>query len=93
MKRKYRNHSPAFKARVAIEAAKEEKTTAELAQEFGVHASQIAAWKKQLLANATDLFENVGDKKRDKDAEIKELHAKIGELVVARDFLSRGLKD
>lgn len=93
MKRKYRNHSPAFKARVAIEAAKEEKTTAELAQEFGVHASQIAAWKKQLLANATDLFENVGDKTRDKDAEIKELHAKIGELVVARDFLSRGLKD
>ena len=93
MKRKYRNHSPAFKAGVAIEAAKEEKTTAELAQEFGVHASQIAAWKKQLLANATDLFENVGDKTRDKDAEIKELHAKIGELVVERDFLSRGLKD
>jgi len=93
MKRKYRNHSPAFKARVAIEAAKEEKTTAELAQEFGVHSSQIAAWKKQLLAGATDLFENPSDKKRDKDAEIKDLHAKIGELVVERDFLSRGLKD
>ena len=93
MKRKYRNHSPAFKARVAIEAAKEEKTTAELAQQFGVHSSQIAAWKKHLLSGATDLFENVNDKKRDKDAEIKELHAKIGELVVERDFLSKGLKD
>lgn len=59
MKRKYKNHSAAFKAKVALEAAKEEKTTAELAQEFGVHSSQIAAWKKQLLGNASELFENV----------------------------------
>lgn len=93
MKRKYKNHSSAFKAKVALEAAKEEKTTAELAQEFGVHSSQIASWKKQLLGNASELFENASDKKRDKDAEIKDLHAKIGELVVERDFLSRGLKD
>ena len=93
MKRKYRNHSAAFKAKVALEAAKEEKTTAELAQEFGVHSSQIAAWKKQLLGNVSELFEHASDKKRDKDAEIKDLHAKIGELVVERDFLAKGLKD
>ena len=93
MKKKYRNHTAAFKAKVALAAAREEKTTAEIAQEFGVHGSQVAAWKKQLLDNATEVFEAAGDKKRDKDAEIKALHAKIGELVVERDFLSRGLKD
>ena len=92
MKRRYRNHRPAFKAKVALEAAKEEKTTAELAQEFGVHSSQIAAWKKQLLSNASELFENRADKKRNKDIEIKDLHAKIGELVLERDFLSKGLR-
>lgn len=92
MKRRYRNHKPAFKAKVALEAAKEEKTTAELALEFGVHSSQIAAWKKQLLSNASELFENSADKKRNKDIEIKDLHAKIGELVLERDFLSKGLR-
>ena len=93
MRKRYRNHTAAFKAKVALAAAKEEKTTAELAQEFGVHGSQVAAWKKQLLDNATEVFETPGDKKRDKETEIKDLHAKIGELVVERDFLSRGLKD
>lgn len=92
MKRKYRNHSAAFKAKVALEAAKEEKTIAELAQEFGVHSSQIAAWKKQLLDHATAVFETAGDKKRHTEAEIKDLQAKIGELVVERDFLAKGLK-
>jgi transposase-like protein len=92
MKRKYRNHTAGFKAKVALEAAKEEKTTAELAQEYGVHGNQISAWKKQLLDNAANVFENSADKKRNSEAEIKELHAKIGELVVERDFLSRGLK-
>jgi transposase-like protein len=93
MRKRYRNHTAAFKAKVALAAAKEEKTTAELAQEFGVHGSQVAAWKKQLIDNATEVFEDSGDKKRHKESEIKDLHAKIGELVVERDFLSRGLKD
>jgi len=92
MKRKYRNHTAGFKAKVAIEAAKEEKTTAELAQEYGVHGSQIAAWKKQLLESATDIFESKTDKRKDKEADIKDLQAKIGELVVERDFLLKGLK-
>ena len=92
MKRKYRNHTASFKAKVAIEAAKEEKTTAELVQEYGVHASQIGAWKKQLLDNATELFENKTDKRKDSEADIKDLQAKVGELVVERDFLLKGLK-
>ena len=50
MKRKRRNHSPEFKAKVALEAAREEKTIAELAREYGVHANQVGAWKRQLLA-------------------------------------------
>ena len=93
MKKKYRNHSAAFKAKVALAAAKEEKTTAEIATEFGVHGSQVAAWKKQLLENVSEVFEASEGKKRDKEAEIKDLHAKIGQLVVEKDFLSRGLKD
>ena len=92
MKRKYRNHTASFKAKVAIEAAKEEKTTAELVQEYGVHASQIAAWKKQLLESATDIFESKADKRKDSEADVKDLQAKIGELVVERDFLLKGLK-
>ena len=92
MKRKYRNHTAAFKAKVALEAAKEEKTTAELAQEYGVHGSQIAAWKKQLLDSSADIFENKTDKRKDNEADVKDLQAKIGELVIERDFLLKGLK-
>lgn len=91
MKKTRRNHSPAFKAKVALEAAKEERTVAELSREYGVHANQIGAWKRQLLDGATDLFVSGGEKKRDQEEIVKELHAKIGELTVERDFLSRKL--
>ena len=56
MKRKRRNHSPEFKAKVALEAAREEKTLAELSREYGVHANQIGAWKRQLLEGASGLL-------------------------------------
>ena len=88
MKRKRRNHSAAFKAKVALEAAKEEKTLTELAQQYGVHANQISTWKRQLLDNVGEVFESGADKKRDHEAEVKELRAKVGELVMERDFLS-----
>ncbi len=88
MKKQRRNHSAAFKAKVALEAAKEEKTLAELSQQYGVHVKQISAWKQQLLEQVSEVFESSTDKKRDFEAEVKELHAKIGELTMARDFLS-----
>lgn len=75
-----------------MEAARNERTTAEIALEYGVHANQVSAWKRQLLDNAADVFQSGGDKRRDEDALVKELHAKIGELTVERDFLSRVLK-
>ncbi len=88
MKKQRRNHSAAFKAKVVLEAAKEEKTLAELSQQYGVHVKQISAWKQQLLEQVSEVFESSTDKKRDFEAEVKELHAKIGELTMARDFLS-----
>ncbi len=88
MKKQRRNHSAAFKAKVALEAVKEEKTLAELSQQYGVHVKQISVWKQQLLAQVSEVFENSTDKKRDFEAEVKELHAKIGELTMERDFLS-----
>lgn len=88
MKKKRRNHSATFKAKVALEAAKEEKTLAELSQQYEVHVNQISAWKRQLLENVGELFEAGANKQKDVEAEVKELHAKIGELLVERDFLS-----
>jgi len=92
MSSKRRNHSPSFKAKVALEAAREERTTAEIARDYGVHANQVSAWKRQLLDGATSVFESPADKRFDGEAVIKDLHAKIGELTVERDFLSRALK-
>ena len=92
MKRKRRNHSAAFKAKVALEAAKEERTLAELAQQYGVHANQISSWKQQLLDNVDEVFESSAKQKQNHEAEVKELRAKVGELVMERDFLSHKLK-
>ena len=90
-RRKRRNHSPQFKTKVAVEALKEDLTIAELAQRFDVHPNQVTAWKRQLLEGAVDVFES-GPKRADQSEEtIKELHAKIGELTMEKDFLARGL--
>lgn len=90
-RKKRRNHSPQFKTKVAVEALKEEQTIAELARRFDVHPNQVSAWKRQLLDGAADVFES--GPKRDEEAQevIKDLHAKIGELTMEKDFLSRGL--
>ena len=90
---KRRQHNAEFKARVALEAVKGERTVAELASRYGVHPTMINQWKKALIEGASEVFER-GRRKEPAvdDATVKELHAKIGELAVANDFLSRKLK-
>ncbi len=86
MKRSRRNHSPVFKAKVALQAIRGDKTLAELAQQHQVHSNQIAAWKQQLLERAAELFANGQSLAADSEQRVQELHAKIGELTMERDF-------
>ena len=91
-KRARRNHTPAFKANVALAALKNDRTIAQLAEQFDVHPNQITAWKDQLLASAADVFERGGNAKSSAaEIDIKSLHAKIGELVLENDILERAL--
>lgn len=88
MKNKRKRYSAEFKAKVAKEAIKGEETLAQLATRFGVHPNQVAQWKKQALEGLTDIFAGKPEKvSHSREAEIKELHAKIGQLTVERDFL------
>jgi transposase len=93
MSNKRRNHSPEFKAKVALAAAKGDKTTAELVSQYGIHASQISKWKHELIENADELFKSKSDKtKNATDTEdIEKLQAKIGQLVMENDFLGKVL--
>jgi transposase-like protein len=88
-KRPRRNHGAAFKAKVALEAIKGERTLVELAERFQIHPNQITEWKKQLLERAEEVFGK--DKKTEEGPSVKELHAKIGQLAIENDFLSVAL--
>jgi transposase-like protein len=88
-KRPRRNHSAVFKAKVALEAVKEEQTLIELSERFQVHPNQISEWKKHLLEKASEVFEK--GKNNPKEPDIKELHAKIGRLTMENDFLAVAL--
>jgi transposase len=90
-KRTRRNHSPAFKAKVALAAIKGEKTLAELAQQFDVHTNQITAWKAQLVGSAAEVFGATGPGAAAPAVDVKTLHAKIGQLTLENDFLSGAL--
>ena len=83
---KRKQHSPDFRAKVALEAVKGEETVSELASRFGVHPTMIHQWKRALLEGASGVFERGGRRKPEIDEDqVKELHAKIGELAVAND--------
>jgi transposase len=77
---------------VALVALRGEKTMAELAEQFDVHANQISTWRDQLLAGAADVFGDPGKAEADvPEIDVKSLHAKIGELTLENDFLSGAL--
>jgi len=88
-KRPRRNHAPVFKAKVALETLKGNQTIVELAERYQVHPSQITEWKKQLLEHAPDVFGT--NHKIDQGPDVKDLHAKIGQLSMENDFLSSAL--
>ena len=92
-RRPRRNHTPAFKAKVALAAVKGERTLAQLAEQFDVHPNQITTWKDQLLAGAADVFgHGVGGVGASvPSVDVKSLHAKIGELTLENDFLEGAL--
>ena len=96
MKNKRRNHSAAFKAKVALAAIKGDKTIAELASAYAVHPNQITQWKKQVLESLPDVFSRRRkQKRRDQEALTSELYRQIGQLKVELDWLKKksGLDD
>src|SRR5438874_9042860 len=89
-RRARRNHTPAFKAKVALSAIKGDRTLAELAEQFDVHPNQITTWKAQLEGGAADVF-GPSNGAVQPAVDVKSLHAKIGELTLENDFLEGAL--
>src|SRR5262245_47803559 len=90
MRRPRRNHSARFKAQVALEAIRGEKTIAQIAAHHEVHPNQVTSWKNQVMENLAGIFGGEVSAVEDQER-IRELHAKIGELTVERDFLEGAL--
>ena len=92
MRRKRRLHKPEFKAKVALTAIKGEMTMAEMVNKFDVQAAQITQWKKQLMASARAAFDKGDQMADEREQQIFELRAKVGEQALEIDFLERGLE-
>ena len=90
-RRPRRNHSAAFKAKVALAAIKGERTIAQLADQFDVHPNQITTWKAQLLEDAASVFGSGAASVEAAPVDLKALHAKIGALTLENDFLEGAL--
>jgi len=90
MNRPRRNHTAAFKAKVALAAVKRDQTLIELSERFYVHANQIGQWKQELLQRAAEIFATAAER-HESVPDIKSLHAKIGQLALENDFLSVAL--
>ena len=91
MSRKRRTHSPDFKAKVALAAIKGDETLSELARRYQINANLIVKWKKLLLENSGEVFASGKGLAPDRESEIKALQAKIGEITMENDFLSKAL--
>jgi transposase len=90
-RRPRRNHSPAFKAKVALAAIKGDRTITQLAEHFDVHPNQVTTWKAQLEGAASGFFGAGGIAPAEPAIDVKSLHAKIGELTLENDFLEGAL--
>jgi transposase len=90
-RRPRRNHTPAFKAKLALAAIKGDRTLSELAEQFDVHPNQITSWKSQLEGGAADVFGPESTASTTPAVDVKSLHAKIGELTLENDFLEGAL--
>jgi len=89
--KKRRKHDAAFKAKVALEAVANDRTINEIAAKYQVHPGQVSQWKKELLSNASSLFEQGKKSVSDDNREIAELHQKIGQLTIEADWLKKKL--
>jgi transposase len=89
-KAKRTRYSAEFKAKIALEAIKGELTVSELGSRYGLHPNLITNWKRQAIENLAETFSRKAESVRTADdAQIKDLHAKIGQLTVERDFLAK----
>ena len=87
-RRTRRTHNPAFKARVALAALREDRTLAQLCEQFELHPNQISEWKRQLLERAVEVFDSDAGPQ---PVNLAPLHAKIGQLALENDFLESAL--